>query len=325
MNARNHELGTRSVTAGALATLLLLGIALAAPTEVVAKDCKACKTVARLALKSGLYESVEEYYLNVAKANTDADREDRREGEEEARETLIEDRDLAREQYRARRDLCEALNECYYDPDIDPENFLSAAETIADPNPYWPFIPGKLYRYEGETEDGVEIIEVSLTGDTREILGVECSVIRDTVWVDGEVVEDTWDWFAQDTDGNVWYFGELSFEYEDGEISALEGSWEAGEDGAKPGIVMKAMPEVGCIYRQEFLLGDAEDAAEVESLDESVTVAYGSFDGCLMTGEFTPLDPEVYEHKFYAAGVGLILEVDEESGESVELIEILDL
>jgi hypothetical protein len=143
---------------------------------------------------------------------------------------------------------------------------------------------------------------------------------------DGEVMEDTDDWFAQDTDGNVWYFGEISKEYEDGELVGIEGSWKAGEDGAKPGILMKAVPQVGEVYRQEFLLGEAEDMGEVLSLTGSAVVPAASCsEDCAVIKDFTPLEPDADEDKYYAPGIGLILEVDnEDGGERVELVELID-
>ncbi len=207
-----------------------------------------------------------------------------------------------------------------YDPGIDPANFV---ETID--NRYLPLIPGTTFVYEGDTEDGFERNEVYVTDETKEILGVTCTVVDDRVWVDGELEEKTFDWFAQDKDGNVWYFGENSKEYEDGEVVSTEGSWEAGVDGAKPGIVMQGNPTVGETYRQEFYAGEAEDMAKVLALDASVSVAYGDFEDCLKTKEWTPLEPGVVEHKYYAPDVGMVLErlVEGGSGE-LELIDIIE-
>ena len=143
--------------------------------------------------------------------------------------------------------------------------------------------------------------------ETREIMGIEARVVHDVVTEDGELVEDTFDWYAQDADGNVWYFGEDTKEFEDGKVATTAGSWEAGVDGAQPGILVPAEPEDGMTYRQEYYAGEAEDAAEVLSLDEKVEVPFGSYDGVLMTKEFTPLEPDILEHKFYARGVGVVL------------------
>lgn len=205
-----------------------------------------------------------------------------------------------------------------YAPEVDPANFVEVID-----NAYWPLIPGTTFIYEGETEDGFEHIEVTVTSETREVMGVTTTVVRDIVWIDGEMVEDTFDWFAQDKDGNVWYFGEDVSNYEDGELVDKDGSWEAGVDGALPGIVMWANPTVGQPYRQEYYEGEAEDMGEALSLDASETVAYGSFDGLLQTREWTPLEPDVLEHKYYAPGVGMVLEVVVEGGSGrIELIDI---
>jgi hypothetical protein len=205
-----------------------------------------------------------------------------------------------------------------YNPIINPADFVAQID-----NQYLPFTPGTTFIYEGETEDGKERIEVEVTHETKEILGVTCIVVRDRVWVDSELVEDTFDWFAQDKDGNVWYFGEDSKEYEGGKVVSTEGSWEAGLDGAKPGIIMKANPQVGDAYRQEYYEDEAEDMAEVLSLNESISVTYGSFENCLKTQEWTPLEPDIVENKYYAPGVGVILEVAVEGeSERVELIDI---
>jgi hypothetical protein len=161
-----------------------------------------------------------------------------------------------------------------------------------------------------------------VTHNTRVISGVTCIEVRDTVFTDGVPTEDTLDWFAQDRDGNVWYFGENTHELEDGLISTIDGTFMAGVNGDKPGIIMKAHPAVGDFYRQEFSLGNAEDFAETVSLTESVTVPAGSFHHCLRSQETTPLETDLLEHKFYAPGVGNVLEIDVHSGERIELIQI---
>ena len=205
-----------------------------------------------------------------------------------------------------------------YAPVIDPINFVTRID-----NPFLPLIPGTIFIYEGKTEKGNERNEVVVTSDTKVIQGVTCVVVQDTVLVDGEVEEATLDWYAQDKDGNVWYFGEDSKEYQDGKVVSMEGSWEAGVDGAQPGIIMKASPVVGDKYRQEYYTGEAEDWAEVLSLSESATVPTGSYQGVLLTNEWSALDqPPVYEHKYYAQGVGFIQEIDVTGGYQVDLIEI---
>jgi len=205
-----------------------------------------------------------------------------------------------------------------YRKEIDPADFVDGVD-----NRYFPLTPGTTFVYEGETEDGTVRIEDYVTHETKQILGVTCVVVRDRVIEDGELVEETFDWYAQDKDGNVWYFGEDAKEYEAGVVVSTKGSWEAGVDGAMPGIIMEANPQVGDFYRQEYYKGEAEDMAEVLSLTESASVTYGSFDNLLMTREWTPLEPGVVEHDYYAPSVGLVLEVMVEGGsERVELVEI---
>jgi len=205
-----------------------------------------------------------------------------------------------------------------YRKEIDPANFVDRVD-----NRYFPLMPGTTFVYEGETEDGAVRIEDYVTHETKEILGVTCVVVRNRVMENGDLVEETFDWYAQDKDGNVWYFGEDAKEYEAGVVVSVKGSWEAGVDGAMPGIVMEANPQVGDLYRQEYYKNEAEDMAEVLSLTESASVIYGSFDNLLMSREWTLLEPGVVEHKYYAPGVGLILEIMVEGGsERVELVEI---
>jgi hypothetical protein len=154
----------------------------------------------------------------------------------------------------------------------------------------------------------------------REVAGVPATVVRDVVTdAEGEVVEDTRDWFAQDVEGNVWYLGEDTVSFEGGRPTS-EGSWEAGVDGAQAGLVMPAVPRVGDGYQQEWAEGEAEDRARVLSLDASRATPYGGWDDLLQTEETTPLEPDVLEHKFYARGVGLVLEESPGGDEVVELV-----
>jgi hypothetical protein len=174
-------------------------------------------------------------------------------------------------------------------------------------NTFFPLKPSTTFVYEGEDEDGITIrVEDKVTDQTKVILDVTCVVVENKEWEDGELVEETLDWYAQDKQGNVWYFGEDSKEIEDGIVVSTEGSWEAGVDGALPGILMLANPIVGMWYRQEYYEGEAEDVAQVLSLQATVTVPYGTYNNCLQTAEWNPLEPEILEHKFYAADVGFL-------------------
>ena len=196
--------------------------------------------------------------------------------------------------------------------ELDPALFAG----VALDHPYWPMAPGSRWIYRETDAEGIEQqVEVTVTDETKEILGIPATVVHDVVTEDGETIEDTLDWYAQDSLGNLWYLGEDTKEYEAGEVVSTEGSWEAGVDGAQPGIILPANPRVGQAYRQEYFAGQAEDAAEVISLDEHVEVPFGTFDNVLETRDLTPIEPDVEEHKFYAPGVGPV-EVRQTSGGS---------
>jgi hypothetical protein len=186
-------------------------------------------------------------------------------------------------------------NQKPYTPHIDPANFTTKVD-----NEYLPMKPGTTFLYQG----GAERNEMSVTHQTRKVMGVECVVVDDRAWEGGQLIEKTYDWFAQDNKGNVWYFGEDTKEYENGKVISTKGSWEAGVDGAKPGIIMPANPEVGHSYHQEYYPGEAMDMARVLSIEASVRVPYGSFDHALETREWTPLQPGFSEKKYYVRGVG---------------------
>ena len=204
-------------------------------------------------------------------------------------------------------------------PQIDPANFVSAVT-----NPFFPLVPGTTFVYEGETE-GVPTREVmTVTNETKLILGVTTTVVHVQSFEDGVLIEETFDWFAQDVDGNVWYFGEDTMELDEaGNVISTEGSWEAGVDGAEPGIIMLADPKKGKRYQQENAPDIAEDMAQVRRLNASVCVPYGCFDNVLVTKEWTPLEREVVENKYYAKGVGFILSIMVKGGEErLELVSI---
>jgi hypothetical protein len=204
-----------------------------------------------------------------------------------------------------------------YVPDIDPSSFVDVID-----HPYMPLTPGARWVYTGEAEGETETVEVTVLDERREVMGISATVVRDVVSVDGEIVEDTVDWFAQDGEGNVWYLGEEVKDFANGVMVGTAGSWEAGVDGALPGIVMPAMPKVGEAYRQEFYPGEAEDMFEILSIDSALTVTAGTYQDVLKTEDWNPLEPEVVEHKYYAPGVGLVREEKVAGAEgSVELVE----
>jgi hypothetical protein len=202
-----------------------------------------------------------------------------------------------------------------YDVVIDPADFLASDDITG--NTFFPITPGSTYVYVGENEDRETVrVEEIHTTDTTVVMGVTCVVINAREFEAGELVEDTFDWYAQDKYGNMWYFGEDSREMEGGEIVSYHGSWEAGVAGALPGIIMLAHPIEGMWYRQEYWEDEAEDVGQVLSLNATVNVPFGTFSNCLQTAEWNPLEPGIVEHKFYAPGVGLLraLAVKGESG-----------
>lgn len=207
-----------------------------------------------------------------------------------------------------------------YAPEIRPADFVARVD-----NPYMPLTPGVTQVYESQSPDGLERIEVTTLDETREVMGVTATVVHDIVTLDGQLIEDTYDWYAQDAAGNVWYFGEAVDNYENGALVDHDGSWEAGVDGAQPGIMMYADPlaHTGETYRQEYYAGNAEDMAELVGAAGIVTTPFGSFDDVIQTKDWTPLEPDLIEYKFYARGVGLIKEVTPSTNETVELVDVI--
>lgn len=206
-----------------------------------------------------------------------------------------------------------------FNPTIDPANFVSVVN-----NPYYTLAPGTSFTYQGKAKEGTEKIITTVSDKTKKILGVTTIEVWDRVWLDTELIEETYDWYAQDKEGNVWYFGEDSKEYENGKVVSTKGSWEAGVNNAKPGIIMEAKPKIGDSYRQEFYKGEAEDMADVVSLEEAVTVAYGKYSNCLKTRDWSRIDPNLNEYKYYCSKVGsLVLETSVTgTAEKVELISV---
>jgi hypothetical protein len=199
--------------------------------------------------------------------------------------------------------------------DLNPADFTTRID-----NPYWPMKPGRRWVYRETDSKGAEQrVEVTVTRKTKKIAnGIEARVVHDVVAENGEPVEVTDDWYAQDSEGNIWYLGEHTTEYENGEPTTTAGSFEAGVDGAQPGIIMPAEPEAGMTYRQEYYAGEAEDKGEIVSLGEQAEVPFGHFKNVLMTKELNPLEPKVLEFKFYARNVGPVLAVSVSGGSDRE-------
>jgi hypothetical protein len=194
-----------------------------------------------------------------------------------------------------------ASNSGFLSIPFDPHNFVWVVD-----NRFFPLRPGTRFVYQGIEDGEAETNVTIVTHDRKNIVGISAIVVFDRVFVHGELKEKTFDWYAQDKDGNVWYLGEDTKEYENGRVVSTEGSWETGKHGAKAGIIMLAHPRVTDKYRQEFLAGEAEDVARVVDRGLDVRVPYGSFQNCLKTVEFTRLEPGVTEAKDFCPGIGFV-------------------
>lgn len=322
--------------------IILLALFLFIPTTTLASNSqdRACTKSAKFLKYACGFDARDDYLSTVAiclnKSDSDEQKDCFREARLSQRETVKE----CREVFRARKDLCSEVGEEPYDPPFNEESanlFVDPREigNSITPNPYFPLVSGNKWVFEGTTvnEDGeeeTETVTVTVTDKTKLINGINCVTIIDVAEVDEEVQEITDDWYAQDIYGNVWYCGEVSRNFEtfegdepeEPELVDLEGSWKAGRDGANAGILLPSVPEVGEVIRQEVAWGDAEDVIEILATDASETAPAASCsNSCLQTYDFTPLDSEAQEHKYYAPGIGLIVEVDLNTGDRVELVE----
>jgi hypothetical protein len=345
MRSKQVEFETRGIAGTAACSGLAIAVAivclLAAGPALAKKkkggDPRYCTSTALFQFAACENDVQDDFLTATAICINESDSEDREECFHDAYQESREAATLCREQRGARRDLCELLGEDRYDPDFDPEDF---EETFTNLNEFYPIQSGNHWEYANEEETVV----VDVTSSTKSIEGVTCIVVTDRVEVDGKVVEDTDDWFAQRKNGTIDYCGEISREFElfegdvpdDPELVALEGSFKAGRDGAKPGTLFLGTPVEGRVYRQEWAPGDAEDAAEVlatnygfgqgdPALDELVPQDLAehlcSANDCIVTGEFGPLSPGDFERKYYARGIGLFLETNPESGEILQLVD----
>lgn len=204
---------------------------------------------------------------------------------------------------------------------LDPADFSTTID-----HPFWPMTPGTRWTYLEIDETGAELtVQVTVTSATKEVAnGITARVVRDTVSRGGHIVEDTFDWYAQHSGGTIWYLGEETAEFENGVVVSTHGSFEAGVDGALPGVLLPANPQPGMKYRQEYYAGEAEDNGEILSLNEMVDVPFGHFDGVLLTKDTITIEPDVLQHKFYAPGVGpvLVLDISGGSGGREVLIDV---
>lgn len=287
-----------------------------------------CSKTAQVAYKACGYDVRDNYLTTQAQCLNLIDATEKATCYADAKETRQDETTYCGDVRDARLEVCGALTMGGgpYDPPIETISFLPADQI--DGNEYFPLIPGTQNIYQNTAG---ETITVTVTYETTEILGIPVRVVSDVVEVDGETLEDTLDWYAEDSDGNVWYMGETTMAANDENmLISVDGSWEAGVDYAEPGIIMPAgVPTVGDVYRQEMLLGDAEDIAEILSTTEtesapSTGTAVASCSGtCVKTHDYSPLEPDLSESKFFAPGVGVIVVLDNNDPEfREELIQI---
>ena len=256
---------------------------------------------------------------------------------DEAAEAGTEAAQLCRDQLTARRANCNALGENAYDPRFEPSLFLANFRQPSRMNRYFPLKVGNRWEYQG----GSEKVKVQVLDRSKLIEGVRCVVVRDTVTHKGKLIEDTFDWFAQARNGGVWYCGEEVKDYETNagdrpvapELVSIDGSFKVGRGGAKPGIIFPPAPFIGQVYREEFSLGNAEDLAEVlttsygygrtPELDRRVPWNLASrlcAGDCVVTNNYSPIEPGVSERKYYAPGIGLFLTIHTDTGERSQLV-----
>ncbi|GJM30464.1 MAG: hypothetical protein DHS20C17_30990 [Cyclobacteriaceae bacterium] len=209
-------------------------------------------------------------------------------------------------------------------PDFSSAVFTNSTSIT---NQYYGPGADQIYVYQGG-EVGTapeEEIVIERRQQTRQVMGITCIIHHDIVTLDGVVIEDTDDWLAQDDAGNLWYMGEFVENYhDDGTFADNDGSWEAGVDDALPGYWMAANPQTGESYMQEYLKDEAEDYAEVVGF-ESVTIALGTYNNCLVTKDINPFEAGVHELKYYAPGIGFIKEEKFENEELVEVVELVEI
>lgn len=317
--------------------LLASSAAVPATVEEVTAQGAFCSATATALFNACGNETDDDYWVHVGVCINISNAAARASCFGNARRERTEAQQLCSEQRAGRFDACKLLGEGRYDPPFEPALFDANFANLANPNPYFPLGIGNQWDFRSQTQS----TKVRVLNATKLIDGVRCIVVRDEVTEDGELIETTNDWYAQAKDGNVWYCGEETSEFEsfDGdrprkpERVSIEGSFKAGRDGDKPGIIFQAAPAVGQAYVEESSFGNAEDATIVLStsyaygknatLDQLVPANLARLlcaGDCIVTRNFSLLEPGAFERKYYARGIGVFLEVEVESGEVVRLV-----
>jgi hypothetical protein len=298
-----------------------------------------CSETAAIQLAACRNEVRDDYYEARAVCTNLSDDQQRDACVADASDERKESQRLCREQRDARVELCALLGPGRYDPDFDPASFDDDFEHPTRPNPYFPLAIGNVWDFQAADESNrVEVLDA-----TKLVEGVTCIVVRDVVTKIAGGGEDTKDWYALRKDGTVVYCGEEVQDFEvfagdspmEPELVSIDGSFKAGRDGAKPGTIFLASPIIGAAYRQEWLAGDAEDAAVVLStsyayggdpdLDRFVPRALAELlcaeSDCVVTAEITPLEPELLDRKYHARDIGNFLEVNVGEGQINQLVD----
>jgi hypothetical protein len=318
------------------ASCLVSGSVLAKGDDDDSDKGRFCSQTANLIFRACGHEVRDDFLIASAKCINVSDQAERAECFADAKASRREGNQLCREQLTGRRDACKSLGEGRYDPDFDPPNF-DDPKNPTNPNPYFPLGIGNTWEYRG----GDEFNTVKVLNKTKLIDGVTCIVVRDQVFKDGDLVESTDDWFAQARDRNTWYCGEevKDFESFDGddprrpELVSIDGSFKAGRERDKPGIIFLASPKPGDVYLEEFSLGNAEDVTKILSttyafgndpdldqfVPEELAQRFCSSGNCVVTKNFSLLEPGVFARKYYAPGVGFFLEVNPDTEEVLQL------
>ena len=332
---------SRHVRVGTLVTLYLLAAMVARAAQRDANDDheregRYCSQTASALAQACGYERQDAYWLAVAKC---INLEDDNERAACYLDAAVERRDKAtvcRAQFVGRQAACERLGQDRFDPDLDANDFERDYANPGAINRYFPLRIGARWTFAGPTE----VATLEILNRTKLVDGVTCVVVRDSVFRNGDLSEDTEDWYAQAKNGDVWYCGEEVKDYDtfDGdrprkpELVKIDGSFKAGRNGDKAGVIFKAAPKAGDAYREEFSLGNAEDVSEVLSttytfgksadLDRFVPAALAKLfcDGdCVVTKNYNLLEPGVSARKYYAPGVGFFLETKQDAI-SVQLV-----
>jgi hypothetical protein len=301
-----------------------IAVLLSLPLTSVRAMAGACSNTSDAARYSCRKAAKSDYWLAIGKCDNLPTRGEREACKKQAYDERISAFGDCKDQYDLRQEICKALGGGRYAPAIDPANFTNP--TTID-NQYFPLIPGTTFTYQGAEPDKPNEVDVmEVTSETKTILGIACVVVHDTVTVNGIKAEETYDYYAQDDQGNVWYFGESSQDFDPtgAFVVSVEGSWIGGEEGAKPGIIMEATSAVDDEYRQEFALGVAEDMAQVVGLHvPAVGDLASTYLDCLKTQEFSALEPDTLEYKYYVSGVGNVQVEDAASGLTVDLVSVV--